>query len=259
MQITILTDNHAGGRTKAEHGLSYLVEIQNEQILFDAGQSTLFIENAKLLNYDLSKVSLKVLSHGHFDHGDGFKWLSGGRLFLHPGCFVNRYRKADHSYIGLNQTEGEFQSNFNLHATTEPVEMVKNVYFLGEIPRNTTFEAQSTSFVFENGDPDFVTDDSGIVIVLPEGLFVITGCGHAGLVNTLEHAKKTIGINKIYGVMGGFHLKSNNLQTKETINYLKKENVSLVYPSHCVALPAMVAFSKAFHNEQLITGKSLTF
>ena len=259
MRITILADNHAGGSTKAEHGLSYLIEIEKEQILFDAGQSTLFMENAMLLNYDVSKVHLKVLSHGHFDHGDGYKWLPGGKLFCHPGCFVKRYRQADHSYIGLNQTESAFKLNFNLYTTSEPVEIIKNVYFLGEIPRETSFESQTTSFVFNNGNPDFVMDDSGIAVILPDGLFVITGCGHAGLVNTLQHAKKITGINNIHGVMGGFHLKSNNLQTKETVSYLKNENVSYVYPSHCVDLPAMVVFREAFHSEQLKTGMTLTF
>ena len=92
---------------------------------------------------------------------------------------------------------------------------------------------------------------------MDQGIFVITGCGHSGIVNTLEHAKHVSGINDILGIMGGFHLKFADQQTKETISYLKKNNVKYVYPSHCTELPALIEFYKAFSIRQIKTGDSI--
>jgi len=120
MNISILTDNYPGGTTPAEHGLSYLVEHDDKKLLFDTGQSNMFLQNAGLMGLNLSNLDMIVLSHGHFDHGNGLKYLSGGNLICHPGCFVKRYRKADHSDIGLKNTKDEIIGKFNLVTTTAP-------------------------------------------------------------------------------------------------------------------------------------------
>lgn len=259
MKVYVLTDNHAGSSTMAEHGLSYLIETNGTKILFDAGQSPLFINNADRMGVDLSGVDVKVMSHGHFDHGDGFKHFTGGELYCHPGCFVKRYRKTDKSYIGLDQTYEIFKRQFNLHLSQGQVEIGKGVFFLGEIPRKTEFESTTTSFELENGGPDFVNDDSGIAVVKPDGLFVITGCGHAGLVNTIQHAMHVTGVKKIVGVMGGFHLKTINKQTKSTLAFLKKIKPMYVYPSHCTELPVLKEFYNEFGFEQVKTGMIMDF
>ena len=101
MQISVLTDNSAGSFTMAEHGLSYLIQYNGQRILFDTGQSDMFIKNAKTMNVSLENIDMIVLSHGHFDHGNGLEYLSRMSLLCHPGCFVKRYRKQDHTYIGL--------------------------------------------------------------------------------------------------------------------------------------------------------------
>ena len=129
--------------------------------------------------------------------------------------------------------------------------MSKNPYIIsdgiiysGQIPRVTDFESQITPFIFENGDPDYVYDDSVLGLMLTDGLFVVTGCGHAGIVNTLEHIKHISGTNKNKGIMGGFHLKDPGKQVKETIRYLNNNNITSVYPSHCTSLPVLKLFYK---------------
>lgn len=102
-------------------------------------------------------------------------------------------------------------------------------------------------------------DDSAIALLMDEGLFVITGCGHAGVVNTLEYARKVTGENRLYGVMGGFHLKEQDRQTKETIRYLEENHIKHVFPSHCTAFPALMEFAGSFRFRQLKTGDVLTF
>ncbi|MBN2610660.1 MAG: MBL fold metallo-hydrolase [Bacteroidales bacterium] len=259
MNISVLVDNTAGGKTEAEHGLSYLVEFQEKRILFDSGQSNLFMRNAAKMEVDISQPDVIVLSHGHFDHGDGLGYLSGGRMICHPGCFVKRCRKADHSYIGLKDTRETFEAKFDLKTSKEPLKISDGFYFLGEVPRVTDFESKSTSFVFEDNSPDFVMDDSAISMQLDNGIFVVTGCGHSGIVNTLEHAKRVTGENRIYGIMGGFHLKRADIQTAETIKYLKENNVKHVLPSHCTELPALSEFYREFKFNTVKTGNILNF
>lgn len=257
MTVSILTDNKPGSYLLAEHGLSYLVEHNSTSILFDTGQSNLFLQNVSKMGIALNKVTTVVLSHGHYDHGNGLKYLSGKKLICHPDCFIKRYRKTDKSFIGLEMTKPELAQRFDLIETSVPYKVSEDIIFLGQIPRVTDFESQTTPFIFSNGEPDFVMDDSAITLVLPDGLFVITGCGHSGVVNTLLYAQKVTGIDKICGVMGGFHLKKNDRQTQETIAFLKNHNVKHIYPSHCTELPALSAFYSAFNIKQIKTGDIL--
>ena len=259
MNLSILTDNFPGENLPAEHGLSYLVEFDGKRLLFDTGQSNLFLKNAEAMGVDLINIDMIILSHGHFDHGDGLQFLSGGKLVCHPGCFVRRYRKADYSYIGLENSKDEIAGKFNLVTSSTPYYITEKIIFLGEIPRVTDFESKNTSFILEGGIPDFVMDDSAIAMLLDEGLFVVTGCGHAGIINTLEHAKIVTGMNRLYGIIGGFHLKENNRQTQETIRYLKKSGIVHVYPSHCTDNPALSLFHKAFNTKQVKTGDIFNF
>lgn len=259
MKVSILTDNYPGGNTGAEHGLSCFVEHDGIKLLFDTGQSDLFLQNASIMGIDPEDRNLIILSHGHFDHGNGLAHLTGGRLLCHPDCFVKRYRTIDHTYIGLKNSRDEIAEKFDLITSKAPYPVSNSVLFLGEIPRITDFESQQTAFSFEDGTADFVTDDSAVTLLTEKGLFVITGCGHAGVVNTLEQARKVTGEQRIYGIMGGFHLKKRDRQTTETINYLKKNRVEHVIPSHCTALPALVAFSESFPIQTVKTGDSYTF
>jgi 7,8-dihydropterin-6-yl-methyl-4-(beta-D-ribofuranosyl)aminobenzene 5'-phosphate synthase len=257
MKISVLVDNTPGVNTLAEHGLSYLIDYEDKQILFDTGQSDLFLRNAEIMNLDTKNVDQIVLSHGHFDHGNGLNHINGGNLICHPGCFVKRYRKDGDSYIGLKNNLESIRDRFNLITTAKPYQIFNGAYFLGEIPRISDFESKTTAFVLEDGTPDYVMDDSALAFKVDSGVFVITGCGHAGIVNTLEHAKKVTGESKIVGIMGGFHLKKNNLQTKNTIKYLKSNNLKGVYPSHCTAIPALAEFYKSFKNPQIKTGDTI--
>lgn len=259
MKIFVLAENQSGPDTPSEHGLSYLIEADGLRILFDTGQGDLFVRNAATMKVSLEGIDAIVLSHGHFDHGNGLEHLEGGRLICHPGCFVKRYRGTDNSYIGLKNTKEELENRFDLITSATPYKISDKIIFLGEIPRVTSFESKSTYFKNDNGSPDFVMDDSALAVMLPEGLFVVTGCGHAGIVNTLMHASAVTGIDRIYGIMGGFHLKEHDLQTRATISYLKDKEIRLVFPSHCTSGPALQALRTAFRSPEVLTGNIFEF
>ena len=259
MRISILTENSPGTYTQAEHGLSYLIEYNSKKILFDTGQSELFLQNAQIMNIDLGDIDLIVLSHGHYDHGNGLRFLERGKLLCHPDCFVKRYGNKGEKYIGLGETKKELLDRFELICSSEAYRISEKIYFLGGIPRNSEYESRTTGFTFEDGKPDFVADDSALALVMNEGLFIVTGCGHSGVINTFERAKQASGVEKLYGIIGGFHLKENNRQAKETISYLKENKVQHVYPSHCTALPALCAFLGEFGTKPPKTGDILEF
>lgn len=260
MNVTILTENVAGKECLAEHGISYLIEINGEKILFDTGHSDVFLKNAKKLGIDLhSEVDKVVLSHGHWDHGDGLQFISNKTLITHPSVFIKRFRKSDLSSVGLKLSKTDIQQKFSVIETTQPFQITEHLFFLGEIPRENNFEAQITSFVDDWGNADFVPDDSALAAVVNNQLVVITGCSHSGICNITEYAQKVTGISKIRTIIGGFHLKEQNRQTLQTIDYFKKKKVEMVLPSHCTELPALAAFYQVFPFQQVKTGSVFQF
>ena len=258
MKLTVLTENSAGAKFGAEHGLSSLIEAGGEKILFDTGHSDLFLRNAELLNLDLeTEVNTVVLSHGHWDHGDGLQHLEGKTLITHPASFTVRYRKDDHSYVGLKLPRKDITSRFNLITSEGPYFITPGVVFLGAIPRLNDFESQTTSFIDDQGQEDYVPDDSGLAIIHNNQLVIISGCAHSGICNMIDYAMEITGIRKIRAVLGGFHLKKQSTQTKRTIKYLKDYRISTLFPSHCTELPALSAFYDAFKIRQLKSGMIL--
>ena len=260
MKLTVLTENTAGGRLGAEHGLSYLIEHDGKTILFDTGHSDLFIKNAEKLGFDLkSDVDVIVLSHGHWDHGDGLRFISGKTLITHPISFIKRYRKADRSYIGLALSKKEIEQKFDLITSSGPYRITENIIFLGEIPRNNDFEAKSTTFEDEEGRDDFVPDDSAMAIVLGDEIVIVTGCSHSGITNITEYARAVTGVKKVRAVIGGFHLKKDDSRTQNATKYFKELGLKELHPSHCTELPALSVFFEEFGISQVKTGNHYIF
>ena len=260
MKVTVLTDNIAGKDFEAEHGLSYLIETDGEKILFDTGHSDIFLKNALRLGINMIKdVNTIVLSHGHWDHGDGLSNLPGKKLIAHPGVFSKRYRKGDHSYIGLNLNQQEIEKRFTLQTAKTPFQITPNLMFLAEIPRLNGFEAQSTAFALDNGEDDFIPDDSALVAQIGDQLVVISGCAHSGICNICEYAKSVTGISKIKAVMGGFHLKDRGEQTQKTRDYFVLNNIQNILPSHCTTQEAKTYFRQKLNFPEVKTGMSFEF
>jgi len=111
MNLTVLSEMRAMEGFGSEHGLSFLIEADRKKILFDTGSSDLFLQSADRLSLDLEEVDRIVLSHGHWDHGNGLAWMKGKPLICHPGCFVKRYRKSGGEYLGLSLSREETAVN----------------------------------------------------------------------------------------------------------------------------------------------------
>jgi len=252
MKIYVLTDNHAQRDFRAEWGLSFYIE-STKNILFDFGDSDLFLKNAEKLGLDILSADHFVLSHGHWDHGNGLRYMPFRKLICHPGCFINRYRGEN--YLGLPFKKEEAEKKFDLCLSDKPLSIDENITFLGEIPRTVEFESRGSGQTLEDGSNDPVMDDSGIVIKTEKGIVVITGCAHAGICNTVEYAKKVTGDDNVYAVLGGFHLKGGDEVTDKTIAYLKNMNIDFMCTGHCTAFPALAEFTNVFGSQPLAAGK----
>lgn len=259
IKLKILSENRDNCNFKGEGGLSVCVDAFNNQFLLDTGYSNLFIENAKMLNVDLESIKTVVLTHGHSDHTNGVPYLPLNKTIIaHPSVFKDRWSIRKQEYVGFPISAEKLQENHNVILTSAPYKVNDCCYFLGEIPMIIDFEKNgnfSTALNAELTIKDLTEDDSGVAITTPEGLFVMTGCGHRGVCNTIEQAKKVTGENKIWGVLGGFHLRSLEKQKSiidSTIQYFKSNQIKYLYLGHCVTDDVIDYFEQNLNDVTII-------
>ena len=247
LKIVVLSDNFTSTIIPpliGEWGFSAYIEADGTKILYDVGNSGLpVLHNAKLLGIDLSSIDYVVLSHGHSDHTGGLgneellKLLKGKTLIAHPSIFEKKFLNwsGKLQYIGLPLTREELEKNFNVILTKKPLEFAKGVMFSGEVKRygNPEYNAGLFKSTEEGIEVDHLLDDVALFINTPKGLVILTGCGHSNVLNIVNYAKEVTGVNKIYAVLGGFHLLSSEPQhVNEVINKLSSE-ATKIGPAHC--------------------------
>lgn len=265
MTLKVLEDNNTfiDRYYLGEPAVSYYIEDGEDRILFDTGYSDAFIENAKRMNVDLSKTNKLVLSHGHNDHTGGLTYFFREKrkieLIAHPECFNDKEDEFGVS-IGCPLSREELSKVCHLKLSKEPVQVSEHMTYLGEIPIFNDFELRySVGKSIVNGEKvdDTIKDDSAMVYRSDKGLFIITGCSHSGICNIIEYSKKVCKDKRIYGVIGGFHLFENNDRLKSTIQYLKDNEIKLLYPCHCISLEAKVEMAKQMNIYEVGVGLAL--
>ena len=257
----------------AEHGFSALIEIQyknsvvedgsaqkKKTYLFDAGTSENgVIFNSDLFGLDLQKVDAIVLSHGHFDHFSGLqnvlKRISRPiNLYVHPDAFLKRWVIFPDGtkliFPILDETALKDQGVIvqkNEGPTGLPDEVDSHLVVSGQIPRETSYEKgfpPQYAEIEKKGmvhDPLIKDDQALIANVEGKGLVVITGCGHSGIINTINYAKRLGGTEKIYAVLGGFHLSGALWEEaiESTVNDLQAADPDFIVPCHCTGWRAI--------------------
>ncbi|MBU0758084.1 MAG: MBL fold metallo-hydrolase [Nanoarchaeota archaeon] len=227
-------------------GVSLLIETGKLKILFDVSFKDDIIINSKKAGISLDDIDYLVLSHGHIDHTEGLKHLdfSGIKsIVCHPKCFEKKYYQGKID-IGSPVALEEIRNKTKVILSSEPYWFENNrVVFLGEIPRINDFEGKHAVGNLENGDRDFVIDDSALAIKSEKGLIIISGCSHSGICNIIDYAKKTCNEEKIYSVIGGFHL-FNKEHADKTIEFFGKLSIEKLYPMHCLNEYAFSEFKK---------------
>jgi 7,8-dihydropterin-6-yl-methyl-4-(beta-D-ribofuranosyl)aminobenzene 5'-phosphate synthase len=252
----------------AEHGLSLLIDVcdgpEQHYVLMDFGGSKIGVpHNLEILEIDVNEIEAFVISHGHHDHiGAIFGILNSLEnkprpVVVHPDAFLQtRFHKfPDGRRVpipGLKESVIEETGNEMILAESPTLLAGDYVLATGQIPMTNDFEkGVPTAFYEKDGKEykDHISDDMAVILdVKDKGLVVITGCGHAGVINTVRYAKEITGAEKIYGVIGGFHLIGNMGEAiiERTIEEMKKFDPEIIVPSHCTGLKAIQKFEKTF-------------
>jgi 7,8-dihydropterin-6-yl-methyl-4-(beta-D-ribofuranosyl)aminobenzene 5'-phosphate synthase len=281
LAIKVIAEDSVGYETPylGQHGISLLLSAEHANgvyhVLVDVAQdAAALLENFKRMNISLSCVDALVLTHCHYDHTQGVAKILreiGKRdlpIIAHPDLFRKHFI-SDPFLRPIGVMDGDRKSDIEaaggtLYLTSDPLNILPGLMTTGEIPRITDFEEVGMSlYTLENGEvkPDAMIDDLSVVAnVQGKGLIIVTGCSHAGIVNISHHAMKLNVKERIYAIIGGFHLiEASEQRIQKTASELKKIDPEWVYAGHCTGFKAQMALYSVFkdHFEPLYTGLSL--
>ena len=256
----------------AENGLALLVDVyfggRRYRILLDAGLTeTVILHNMTALGISANEIDHAVISHGHPDHYGGLLGLLKARDYpltvtLHPDAFLTRHVMTGGGMVipyynqSLRRDEIE-AAGARLVLARDPVPVCPAATTTGEIPLEVSFEppgpaAGTPSSLWCVRDGRFIEDetcdDVALVVNLKDkGLVIVTGCAHAGVINTIQQAFKITGVAKLHALFGGFHLGFPGIPAEKgvsTINELKALNPALVSPMHCSGFQTLSAVQR---------------
>ncbi len=252
MRIDVLIENSTHSELKCEHGLSFLIHYNNKSYLLDSGQSGAFMDNAKTLGFDLNLVDKCILSHGHYDHSDGFLRFIGEypdkKIYASKDVFDEYYSSSHHPlhYIGLDKR----LNREHFHLIDQMTCIDEGVYL---IPHHQTLYTVNKNLYRKIND-EFVLDDFthelSLVFVNGNELVVFNSCSHVGMVSIVEDMKQYFPDKSIKAYFGGLHMKGKDngneicVYSDEEISLMsemiKKEGIN-VYTGHCTG---MIGYNK---------------
>jgi 7,8-dihydropterin-6-yl-methyl-4-(beta-D-ribofuranosyl)aminobenzene 5'-phosphate synthase len=217
--VTLVEDTKGREDLKNRFGLSLFLETEGGSLLFDTGQDATFLANARTLGLDLSRIDIAVLSHGHYDHGGGlgafFAANQATPLFLGKGAGGPHYARVlwMNRYIGLDQAVLE-QHRDRLKWVEKDTELAPGIDALMPVKRVEPIPRGNRRILLKTGEgfiPDPFDHELTCVVREPDGMIVLAGCGHSGIVNMVAAAKERFPGVPVKAVVGGFHLIDNPL------------------------------------------------
>lgn len=258
----------------SEPGLSYLIKVyagsEAHTLLFDTGISgTCLLHNAQTYAMSLAvmmgqvganfkDIEAVVLSHGHFDHFGGLlAYLDQAKkempVFLQADAFVSR-RFQVNPQLKIDMPGMDEMALTKAGAKLEKVKGASTIasgliLLSGKVERRMDFEKGMPGMEAKINDewiPDPFYDDQGLAVnIKGNGLVVLGGCSHAGIINTVKHLQKVSRIDKVHAVLGGFHLSGENEKLIDpTITEMKKINPNYMVPMHCTGWKAINRFAE---------------
>jgi 7,8-dihydropterin-6-yl-methyl-4-(beta-D-ribofuranosyl)aminobenzene 5'-phosphate synthase len=230
MKITVLAENTVCKSNllnlKAENGLSLFIEFDERKILFDTGQSDIFIHNAREMGIDLSQVDNLVISHGHFDHGGGLKHFQKinkkARVFLHINA-ANKYYTRIFGfipyYVGLYQKI--FAQNSRIYFIDQDTQIEDKIILL-EGFTEVFPQPESYKALFEKTENRFIADkfnyELAMLLIENDEIVLFSGCLHSGIINIIDEVKLFSKNMRIKATFGELHIKSRMPSKIQTLN-----------------------------------------
>lgn len=262
LTITVLSTMLADGDELGEWGFAALVEVDGRRILFDTGaKSDVVQKNLQTLKLDLVDVPDLVLSHWHWDHIGGFMTLRRAAMAKRPTALARTHvaqgffdsRVGTPPGVELNQmirVRPEYEQGggkFIVHA--KPVELQPGVWLTGPVPRKHPERNWSgrTQVKSPGGAlaEDTLPDDMALVVNTAQGLVIVTGCGHAGVINIIEQARTIVRPAKVHALIGGLHLFNASEETLAwTAGKLREFGVENLVGCHCTGIETVYRFRK---------------
>lgn len=251
MKITVLAENSVcksnALNLKGENGLSLFIEFDDRKILFDTGQSDLFIHNAKELGIDLSQVEYLIISHGHFDHGGGLKHFlkinDNAKIFLHRKAVNKFYTKIFGLipyYVGLDQNIIIKSSRINF--IDEDTQIDSKIILIEGFTESFPRPALNKE-LYEKTDNQLYADtfNHELVMLLIENneAVLFSGCSHSGIINIIEEVRLYSVDLRIKATFGGFHIHNPITRKNESLDYIEEltkalgETEQVFYTGHC--------------------------
>ena len=252
LKVTILSTMLAEDGI-GEWGFAALVEADGHRILFDTGRRPdTVLENARELGVELTGIRDVILSHNHGDHTGGLLTLRRelakddpdalSRTHVGRGIFWKRPRKtSERSMPAVKDAYEELGGRFIEHSG--PAEIHPGVWITGPVPRSHPERNWSGTGRVQAPDglvEDTIPESQSLVIVTERGLVVISGCGHAGIINTLEYARKTVRQTSVHAALGGFHLfRASDDHLAWTAEKLRAMRLEHFLGAHCTGIEAV--------------------
>ncbi len=272
-QLTVLLENSVRKRSlKAEHGLSFWLELDGLCLLFDTGQTDLYCHNARQLGIDLSQADHLVLSHGHYDHGGGLASFPfqaadpGLKLHLHPDALLPRFavRDGHQRFVGLDHALVTRLAAAGRLALSNQGEQLSDRLALHTYADHPT-AGVSAGFLRQNQaghlEEDAFLDECFLVIRGQQGLVVVCGCCHPGFEQLVHRVRSLYPHEAIDGIIGGFHLhEADGQQLDRLVTLLKTFNWRFLAPMHCTGTRAWCHLHQVFQDRCLLlqTGDRLS-
>ena len=264
---TLMKDGARRKPLLAEHGLSFFIEVfageEKHSLIMDFGISpNAMPNNIGALGLDMAQAEAAFLSHGHHDHIGALKEVLGSLphpidVYLHPLALsknrIHVFPDGREIPIPTLRRESIEQTGCSIVEIDGPHLLAGGLIgTLTSIPRETPFEkGMPTAHYKIDGKitKDDILDDQGLVInVKDKGLVVIAGCGHAGIINTINFARRITGVDAIYAAVGGFHLTGPEFEPiiDVTVESMKQYSPEIIIPCHCTGWKAIHQFEKTF-------------
>ncbi len=257
VKVTVLSTMLAGNRGAGigEWGFAALLEVDGQRLLIDTGERPdTVMRNASELGIDLSDVVDVVLTHNHGDHTAGLLTLRRelakknpralSRVHIPKGIFFPRPGQGGTEANGLLPIKASYEASGGVFIEHEgPAQLLPAVWLTGPVPR--TYPERNWSVAGRVQTPsglveDTVPEDSSIVVDTAQGLILISGCGHAGVINTIEYSRKIVRAAPLLAAVGGFHLfAATDAQLGWTAGKLREFGLQHLLGAHCTGIEAV--------------------